>query len=348
MYKKGMSELEQEFELSDTNSTDFHSHDSGEENNEYSYETSDEDIDSEFEEDSYDGETIEVSDDELDSDDEFEEGDMNEEFGDEQTDDNELEDLSADEEFETDYASWSRDGQYDRDREFEARIFEVLQSSHENELEFEMKIDSILHEMEQEYFFGAAKKWLKKKGMKYLKKYAGNVLPFGGALKAISSLGRLGIRNILKNKILQQAAQFIPGAGPLVSKAMSVAGSLLPDEAKKKIEDVVAVGKEAYQNLAEDLPEAQNEIDVKRVANAALKRAVSNVNIRNRTKASRPFSGTGIKQNRTKLVYPLQPNARVAVFPDRVSINKRKQVIPLKRDSIVIVENSKLIIWQTK
>jgi hypothetical protein len=345
MYKKGISELEQEFELVQTNSNEELSHEEGLENDEYGYEMSDDDIQSESDEDLYEGEIIESADDEFEEDNEW-----NDEFEEDNAEDDELEDLSTDDEFETDYALWSRDGKYDRDREFEHRLLEVLQSDSENELEFEMKIDSILHEMEQEYFFGAAKKWLKKKGIKYLKKYAANAIPMVGALKAISSLGRLNIRNLLKNKLLQQAAQFIPGAGPLVSKAMSVAGGLLnkPDSVKEKIKDIVEVGKEAYQNLATDIPEAQNEVDVRRASTAAIKRAIVNVNSRKNTIASASFSKKRVNQNRKKMVYPLNPGSRVAIFPDRVSINKRKQVIPLKRDSIVIVESNKLIIWESK
>lgn len=181
------------------------------------------------------------------------------------------------------------------------------------------------------------------------------LFPGYGALKALSSLGRLNIRNLLKNKLLQTAAGFIPGAGPVISKAWGIAGDALNkyDAAKQKIGDVVQVGKDAYQNLASTIPDAQNEMEVRKASNIALKNAI---NKQNANKSRRVIDHRNAVdhrrsypyKNRVKRIVPLQPNSRVAIFPRRISINRRQQVIPIKPNSIVVVKNDKLIIWELK
>jgi hypothetical protein len=325
-----LSEFEQEFEMDDEINGSADSSSNNESDSEYSYEVDDEsendeafEINDEFE-----------NDDELENDEEFE-------------NDDELED---DEEFENDYAAWSRDGHYDRDREFETRLYNAIRSNANNELDTELEIDNILHEMEKDYFFGSAKNWLKRKAQKY-GKYA---IPGYGALKAVSSLGRLNLRNLLKNKLLQMAAGFIPGAGPIVSRAMGIAGDVLnkADAAKQRIQDIVQVGKDAYQNLASAVPDAQNEMEVRNASKEAWRNAVSNrAQMKDQRTQSRGMSAGGqqnINYHRTKRAFPLPPNARVAVFPTKVSINKRQQVIPIKPNSIVVVKKDRLIIWEAK
>jgi hypothetical protein len=323
-----LSEFEQEFEMDDETNGSTDSFSNNESDGEYSYEMDDEsenddelEVDDEFE-----------NDEELESDEEFENDD----------------ELENDEEFENDYAAWSRAGHYDRDREFETRLYNAIQSNANNELDTELEIDNILHEMEKDYFFGSAKNWLKRKARKY-GKFA---IPGYGALKAVSSLGRLNLRNLLKNKLLQTAAGFIPGAGPIVSRAMGIAGDVLnkADAAKQRIQDVVQVGKDAYQNLAAAIPDAQNEMEVRNASKEAWRKAVSNrAQTRDHRLQSRGMSTGGqrnINYHRTKRAFPLPPNARVAVFPNKVSINKRQQVIPIKPNSIVVVKKERLIIWE--
>lgn len=320
-----VSEFEQEFELdlAPAKSTT---------EDEYSYETDDEfemteeaELDEEFETDE------ELTEDELDE--EFETG----------------EDFEADEEFEqdeelelfneTDYATFSRDGVYDRDQEFEQRIYNAMVNHRDNELGLDMELDAVLHEMERDYFFGAAKKWLKKKGLTALKNFAKNKLPVSGALKALSSLGRGKIRSLLKNKFLQAAAGFIPVAGPLVSKAMDVAGSLsgAAESAKNKIQNAIQVGKDAYEDLAESIPEAQNEFEVQRNARNAFRKAlVKNPPVKH-------SHGGRIKQT-----ISIGQQASVTVYPTKVSVNKGEKIIPLVQGSVVSVKPGKITIWKKR
>jgi hypothetical protein len=312
-----LSEFEQEFEMDDEINGSTDSSSNNESDNEYSYEVDDES----------------ENDEELESDEEFESDD----------------ELENDQEFENDYATWSRDGHYDRDREFEARLYNAIRSNANNELDTELEIDNILHEMEKDYFFGIKKNWLKK-----LKGVAKLGIPGYAGLKAISALGRLNIRNLLKNKLLQTAAGFIPGAGPIVSRAMGIASDVLnkADAAKQRIQDIVQVGKDAYQNLASAVPDAQSEMEMRNASKDAWRKAVSNRSqIRDQRTQSGGMSAGGqrnMNYHRTKRAFPLPPNARVAVFPTKVSINKRQQVIPVKPNSIVVVKKDRLIIWETK
>jgi hypothetical protein len=338
MSTKYLSEFEQEFEMDDeANSAETPSSEVSndhESDSEYSYEVNDEfENDDEFERD----DEFE-NDDELENDDEYE---IDNEF---ENDD----EFESDDEFENDYAVWSRDGHYDRDREFESRLYRAIRSNADNELQTELELDNVLHEMEQDYFFKSAKNWVKRKARKY-GKFA---VPGYGALKAISSLGRVNIRNLLKNKLLQTAAGFIPGAGPIVSKAMGIAGNVMStaDAAKQKIQDVVQVGKDAYQDLATAIPDAQNEMEVRAASKIALRKAISNQLQRRDHRTQRRSAGGNRagRGNRTKRVFPLPPNARVAVFATKISINKRQQVIPIKPNSIVVVKTARLIVWEPK
>lgn len=339
MITNPMSALEQEFELETVSM-----HQS--EENEYSYETDHEEDECNCKKNSaFELNNNSETGDEFESDEEFESGDdmeMDDEFeSDEESEpddefemDDELEALD-----ETDYAAFSRDNNYDRDREFESKIYNALVTHRDNELEFEMELDAVLHEMERDYFFGAAKKWLKKKGLKSLKKFAMNRLPLSGALKAISAIGRGDIRALLKNKLLQTAAGFIPGAGPLVSKAMSLAGNLsnAADDAKSKIQNVVQIGKDAYQDLANSIPDAQNEFEVRRNARQAFRTAVK-----------RNPLAPGKSAGKVKETVSVSPNSRVTVYPDKISINKGQRIIPLKQGSIVSVRPGSVVIWKSR
>jgi hypothetical protein len=311
-----MSELESEFELNNELSSNNEYNDESNFEEEYNYEL-----------ESDDAEYMDQEDDEF-EDNEYEE--------DEYEDDEFENEYENDEEYETDYATNSRDGNYDRDREFENRLYQAIRTNVNSELDTDHELESILHEMEQEYFFGSAKRWLKNKANR-LK-----------SLKGLTALGRLNIRKLLKSKLLQTAAAFIPGAGPIVSKVMGIASSALDkvDAAKEKIQDVVQVGKEAYKDLAKTVPEAQNEFEVQRASKMALNRAIQNQSLRKFSGGR--FGKNSQYNNRVKRVLSIQLNARVAVFPTKISINRSQKIVALKANSIVVVIPGKIIIWETK
>jgi hypothetical protein len=331
MANKYLSDFELAFELDNETSSYSDASTQNETDYEYNYESADDEL-----EDDYENVLNEMDN---------EEGEMNDEWEDEL--DNETDDEL--EEAETDYASWSRDGRYDRDHEFENRLFNALASNTDNELQTELELDNVLHEMERDYFFGGVGNWLQKKARKY-GQYA---LPGYAALKGVTALGRQNIRNLLKNKLLQTAASFVPGAGPIISQAMGVASNVMntADAAKEKIQDIVQVGKDAYTDLASAVPEAQNEMEVKRASNIAWKTAISNHQLRkaNQVRDHRRGAGTGHHGHpgRTKRIINTPVNARIAVFATKVFVN-RHQKHPIKPNSIVIVRPGKLIIWELK
>lgn len=52
--------------------------------------------------------------------------------------------------------------------------------------------------------------------------------------------------------------------------------------------------------------------------------------------------------NRVKRIVSLEPNSKVTILPEKISINGTQQVISIKLNSIVVVKNDRLIIWELK
>lgn len=226
-------------------------------------------------------------------------------------DEGEFELESDDQEFET----WQEDsGEHSRDREFEDRLYNALRSGTDNELEMEMEVRWVQHEMEQDYFFKSFKNLRRKYGPGLLNKIAGST-PWGMAVKAISKHGRGLIRKAINSNLLKTAAQFIPGAGPVISKGMDIAGQMMNSEtpvqpvSRAEIRRAVQVGKQAYQNLAHGLVTMRDPKELPELGKNALQQAV-------RT------HGGAYK-------------------------NKKKTEIPIRPDSIVSVHRDKVIIWQS-
>lgn len=212
------------------------------------------------------------------------------------------------------YENWEDDNdERSREREFEDRLYSALRGDSDNEFEMEMEVERVLHEMEQDYFFGALKKLARKHGPGLLKKIAGST-PWGMAVKAISKHGRGFIRKALNSDLLKTAASFVPGAGPLISKGMDIAGKVMNSEApnpvsRADVRQAVQVGKQAYQNLAHSLVTMRDPKALPGLGKHALQQAV-------RT------HGSAYK-------------------------NKKKTEIPLRPGSIVSVHSDKVIIWQS-
>lgn len=225
--------------------------------------------------------------------------------------------MEADDEFETDdqeFEAWDAQGGYNRNREYENRLYETLNSGYDNEFEMEQEVNRVLHEMEQDYFFGSVGKWLKKRGGGILKTVAGNT-PLGAAVKAISAPMRGRIRSLLKNKLFQTAASFIPGAGPIVSKAMDVVGNMDSETpaatSRNQVRQAVQVGQKAYQNLADDLTRARNPRQLQQAGKNAWNRAV-----RDHRSASATPPVAGRQQRNIRI----RPGSHVVVYPTYIRI----------------------------
>jgi hypothetical protein len=126
------------------------------------------------------------------------------EFGDSEyeSDDSEYE---SDEEYEGDY-----EGEYDgririrvagwRDVAVCRSIYELAQMEYESESEVDQEVNGILNEMEQDFFWKAAKRFLKKRGpglLGKLGKYALSKSPFGQGFNVLSQVAKGNLKGAL-------------------------------------------------------------------------------------------------------------------------------------------------------
>ena len=223
-----MSEFESEFEVSD-----FSSEYDGETNEEY--------------EDEFESDLSNESNDEFDS--EFE---SNDEF--------EFEDNETDSEFEFEnYLQESRSP----DQEFEDRLVTALSGEFENSFEMEQEIDRVLHEMEVEYFWKAAKNLWKKHKNKIMP-FAKHLIP-GGTLASLAKLAGGDLRSLLKSglfkKGLSMAANIaLPGVGGAVASGLLNSVGSGEGETpglnnlRAQARQTVQTAKAAFGNLAKTIP----------------------------------------------------------------------------------------------
>lgn len=237
---------------------------------------------------------------------------------------------SDDQEYE-----WEEDTEMESDDEYEAeqddeleswappvprgsygsRLYEAMYSGADNEFEMDREVDQILREMEQDYFFGAAKNWLKKKGLGLAKKFA-QKLPIGGdLLSTLSSVARGDIRDALKrfmkSDLLKTGLAAIPG-GAAIAQGLDLANQLSNSEmpARRNVEKAVAIGKRAYQYLAQELPAARTVAEANALGKAAVRRSV------------RDYSNAGQQNNPGMRRIPLRPGAVVTVHADHLIIRQ--------------------------
>ena len=259
----------------------------------------------------------------LDNEDNYElENDQESEYNDEFELDSES-DSELDSEFE-----------FQEENSYESRLYEILNNNYENELEFENNFNEVLHEMEKDYFFGALKRWVKKKGgiTGLLARYA-KKLPIVSAANALSSVARGDFRGALKdiasNSLLKTGLSFVPGGSAAV-KGLDMANKFLGDSEApavpmSKINQMVAVGKSAYDNLARHVVNAQTPQDVKDMGKKAWQQAVNDH--RNST------ANTTIRDHRT-------PTNRAS----RGANQGQKTIIPFPKGSVVIVHSDRVVI----
>jgi hypothetical protein len=204
---------------------------------------------------------------------------------------------------------------------YETRLYEIFNNSYESELEFENNLNEVLHEMEKDFFFGSLKKWVKKKGgiKGLLAKYA-KKLPISGAVNAISSAARGDFRgalkNIASNGLLKTGLSFIPGGGMAVKGLDFVNKFTNPDSetsnvSMENVQQAVAVGKTAYDELAKNLVNARTENDIKDMGRKSLQEAI------------RKHKGGQVQRHQQrgrKMRIPYPPGSIVSIHPTFISI----------------------------
>jgi hypothetical protein len=198
---------------------------------------------------------------------------------------------------------WELDGETQL-TPFAERMYELSQRQYESEAEAMEKVNSLLSEMEREYFFGgllkkaagavgsavgAAKKVYKKatsipvlgglikKGINM----AGSSIPAFSALKGVTSLLRGDMRGLLGNLMQTGLGAAIPGAGaflPGVLSALGFTGGQGPAANREAWNNVDAVAREAYEYLAENInEEIDNPLEASRLASNAYQKGLSQV-----------------------------------------------------------------------
>ena len=269
-----LSEFEQEFEVDSFSSED------GEITN----------LSDEYE-DEFENDFSSESNEELEFQDEYE---LNDEY--------ELESEQSDSEFEN-YLQ-----EHTPNQEFEDRLYSVLSGEYESSFEMEQEIDRVLHEMEVEYFWKAAKNLWKKHKNKLLP-LAKTLIP-GGNLTTLAKYGGSILRGALKNKLVKGALTSVANVyAPGIGGAM--VGKLLNSETpanRIQAKEAVRIAKDAYRNMAQLVPNLRpgnipNQIG--RLSNQAL------------TMAKKRGSAY---QGKTRQVIRRRPDSIVVVRPDRIII----------------------------
>ena len=254
------------------------------------------------------------------------------EFNDEFGSDNEFE-LEQDGEFE-----------FQDENSYESRLYEILNSNQESELEFENSLNEVLHEMEKDYFFKSIGKWVKKQGgVKGLLAKYGKNMPLVSAANALSAASRGDFRGAIKsiagNSLIKTGLSFIPG-GSVAAKGLDMANKFMreadePVVPMEKVRQIVAIGKDAYDNLARNLVAAQSPEEVKSMGKKAWQQAIQNIRkVTGRGKGGSKGGGSGTGMgaangssmgvgNGLKTTSPLARGSVVSVYADRVVIHKR-------------------------
>jgi hypothetical protein len=280
---------------------------------------------------------------------EFESDTLNEDNFELENDQFELNDeFELDSEFDSEYED---EFEYQDENSYESRLYEILNSNHESELEFENSLNEVLHEMEKDYFFKSIGKWVKNQGgVKGLLAKYGKKMPLMSAVNAVSAASRGDFRGALKsiagNSLLKTGLSMIPGGG-VAARGLDMANKFMkeadePAVPMEKVKQIVAIGKDAYNNLARNLVEAQSPEEVKSMGKKAWQEAIQNIrNVVKRRKGSGKGGGSGTGMgagsgtgmgtgmgastgagNGRKTTVPFPKGSVVHVYPDRVVIHK--------------------------
>jgi len=189
--------------------------------------------------------------------------------------------------------------------DFAERFYELSLRKFEAETELDDAVNSLINEMEREYFFKGLKKlwgkvkkggkWLLKKGMKLAKG-----LPVFQVVKGVTQLARGNLKGLLSSLAKSGLASVIPGGSILTPalKALGFGESEYPEENQEAWNNFVALSKEAFENLALNLNENADEpVEASRLATEAFQSAL-------KTFPSPVRGGRPRKKVRTILVMP--------------------------------------------
>lgn len=166
------------------------------------------------------------------------------------------------------------------------RLYELSQGEFESEAVVDREVNSLLSEMESEYFWGSIKKLAKRIPVKRLLNkglsMAASRIPAFQALKGITQLARGDLKGMLGQLIKAGFGTAVPGAAPFLPAAMSAFGFEAGDDSAANREawnNVVGVAQEAFEYLAENLDdEVDDPMRAGALANEAFQTALRRIN----------------------------------------------------------------------
>jgi hypothetical protein len=222
----------------------------------------------------------------------------------------------SEDEFDGEYEYESQDGETSQ---YGDRLYELAQMEFESESELDQEVNGILNEMEQDFFWKAAKRFIKKRGpgiMGKLGKFALSKSPFGQAFKGFSQLAKGNLKGALAG-LAKTALSAHPGMAAAMP-ALNALGFEASEDAGSNREawnNYAEVAREAYENLAANInPKAANPAVASDLAKRALQSALSTA----RTRVGRRVGRMGGRKPRgRKRVVHLAPGEYLVVVRKR-------------------------------
>ena len=173
------------------------------------------------------------------------------------------------------------------------RFYELAQMEFESESELDQEVNGILNEMEQDFFWKAAKRFIKRRGpgiLGKLGKVALSKSPFGQAFKGFSQLAKGNLKGALAG--LAKTALSAHPAMAAAMPALNALGFEASEDSGANREawgNYAEVAREAYENLAANMnPKASNPRVASVMATRALQSALSKAGSRNSGRSYRP------------------------------------------------------------
>ena len=221
-----------------------------------------------------------------------------------EADDHELEDDEAD------------DGEVDDElvepdvRGFGERLHELSLREGESELELELEVNSILREMEDEYFLKGLLKKVVAPGAKALFRkglaYAKKATPLGQVINAATSLSKGSMRGMLSS--LANAGLSLVSKHPAFAAVMPALSALgfKPGQTDSKApwQNFAALAKDAYSTLAKNLTsDADQPAKAAEIAHRSFKSAVARATMRGTAlRAGRDHRSSGRVEGKARVV----------------------------------------------
>jgi hypothetical protein len=185
----------------------------------------------------------------------------------------------------------------------------------------DQEVNGILNEMEQDFFWKAAKRFIKKRGpglLGKLGKYALRKSPFGQGFNVLSQVAKGNLKGALAGlaKTALAAHPATAAAMPALS-ALGFEASEGPEGNREAWNNYAEVAREAYENLAANItPKAANPAVASDLAKRALRSALASAGT-GRISGFRQAGSRGMRTRGRKRVVHLAPGEYLVVVRKR-------------------------------